>query len=160
MAGETITKKVASLAELYLEENNLELWDIEFLKEGRDWFLRIYIDKKSHDNADDCISIDDCQEVSRFIGEKLDEKDLIEQNYYLEVSSPGMDRKLITKEHFQRYLGSEINVRLYKSVEGMKKFSAILKEIDDEGYRLITTEGKEIHVEKNILAQARLKPDF
>ena len=160
MAKETITKQVASLAEPYLKKNNLELWDIEFLKEGKEWFLRIYVDRKSHDSADDYISIDDCQEFSRFIGEKLDEQDFIEQNYYLEVSSPGMDRKLITEEHFQRYLGSEIDVKLYKTTEGIKKFSAILKEIDDKGYRFITTDGKDIYVEKNILAQARLKPDF
>ena len=75
----------------FLEESGLELYNVEFVKEGRDWFLRVYIDKLSP-SEEEYVSTDDCEKVSRFLSDQLDRLDLIEQNYYLEVSSPGMDR--------------------------------------------------------------------
>ena len=124
MGKKKITDVVTELAGEYLSENGYELYNTEFVKEGRDWFLRVYIDKapvaetegaETEGEAEEqaYISTEDCEKVSRFLSEKIDESDPIEQNYYLEVSSPGMDRPLITPEHYERYVGHEVEIRLY-----------------------------------------------
>ena len=89
-----VTDLVEEIAAPFLEENGLELYHTEFLKEGRDWFLRVYIDKKEG-QEEEYVSTDDCEKVSRFLSDELDRIDPIEQNYYLEVSSPGLDRELL-----------------------------------------------------------------
>ena len=98
---------------------------MEFVKEGRDWFLRVYIDKLSA-SAEEYISTDDCEKVSRFLSEELDRLDPIEQNYYLEVSSPGMDRQLLTERHYEKYTGRQVEVKLYEAVDGRKTFEGVL----------------------------------
>lgn len=102
MAKKKITVLAEELLSGFLQEEGLELYHSEFVKEGKDWFLRIYIDKPEGEGY---IGTEDCEKVSRFLSEKLDEADPVEQNYYLEVSSPGMDRELVKPEHYQRYLG-------------------------------------------------------
>ena len=82
------------------------------------------------------ISTEDCEKVSRFLSEKLDEADPIEQNYYLEVSSPGMDRPLIRPEHYARYVGEEVEIRLYKAVDGVKNIQGVLESFDPESEAL------------------------
>ena len=129
MAKKKITEVVAELAGDFLKENGYELYNTEFVKEGRDWFLRVYIDKTA-DAA--YISTEDCETVSRFLSEALDEADPIEQNYYLEVSSPGMDRPLITPEHYERYVGHEVEIRLYKAIDGVKNINGVLESFDRE----------------------------
>ena len=138
MGKKKITDVVAELAGDYLAENGYELYNTEFVKEGRDWFLRVYIDKapvaetKGEPEEQTYISTEDCEKVSRFLSEKLDESDPIEQNYYLEVSSPGMDRPLITPEHYERYVGHEIEIKLYKAIDGVKNISGVLESFDKE----------------------------
>ena len=100
MAKKKITDTVEELLADFLEREGYELYDCEFVKEGRDWFLRVYVDRTAEGEY---IGTEDCEKVSRFLSEKLDEADPIEQNYYLEVSSPGMDRKLMKREHYARY---------------------------------------------------------
>ena len=129
MAKKKITDVVAELAGDFLAENGYELYNTEFVKDGRDWFLRVYIDKAQ---ADEYVSTEDCEKVSRFLSEKLDESDPIEQNYYLEVSSPGMDRPLITPEHYARYVGEEVEIRLYKAIDGVKNIQGTLESFDAE----------------------------
>ena len=125
---------MAEISADFLAENGYELYNTEFVKEGRDWFLRVYVDKVQDAEAGELqyISTEDCEKVSRFLSDKLDEADPIEQNYYLEVSSPGMDRPLITPEHYERYVGHEVEIRLYKAVDGVKNITGVLESFDRE----------------------------
>ena len=134
MAKKKITEVVAELAGEFLAENGYELYNTEYVKEGRDWFLRVYIDKvqAAEQEEQSYISTEDCEKVSRFLSEKLDETDPIEQNYYLEVSSPGMDRPLVRPEHYERYVGEEVEIRLYKSMDGVKNIQGVLESFDRE----------------------------
>ena len=108
-----VVSLVEDLTEDFLKENDLMLWDCEFVKEGRDWFLRVYVDRTDGEY----VSTDDCEKVSQFLSDAMDERDPIEQNYYLEVSSPGMDRELIKPEHFAACLGQEVEVRTYVPIK-------------------------------------------
>lgn len=134
-------KKISTLAEQLLEDKLKEkgflLWNIEFVKEVKDWFLRVYIDKEGG------ISLQDCEEISRFLSEKLDEEDVIEQNYFLEVSSPGLERVLVEKWHYEAYIGKEINLKLYKAESGRKNFQCKLLSVGEACI--------EVEVEKDIL---------
>ena len=131
MAKKKVTELVADISAGFLEENGLELYHCEFVKEGRDWFLRVFIDKAG-DGADEYVSTDDCELVSRFLSEKLDEADPVVQNYYLGVSSPGMDRTLYKPQDFARFAGKQVDVTLYKGMDGKKVFSGALKGLIDE----------------------------
>lgn len=159
MAKVKIKDVVADLLQDYLDERGLELWNVEFVKEVKDWFLRVYIDKKSHDK-EDYISIEECEDVSRHLSELLDENDPIEQNYYLEVSSPGMDRELITEEHYKRYIGSIVDMKLYKAIDGKKVITAILDGIDDENYYLLDDDKNKLTIAKSQVAKTKLAVVF
>ena len=159
MAKKKIKDVVAEILETYLDERGLELWNVEFVKEVKDWFLRVYIDKKSHVEGE-YISISECEEVSRYLSEILDQDDPIEQNYYLEVSSPGMDRELITPAHYERYVGSLVDMKLYKAVDGRKNITAVLNKIDEENYYLVDENDNELVVEKSQVAKTRLAVVF
>ncbi len=119
-------KKVVDIVEEILapffEEEGYVLYHKEFVKEGPDWFLRVFIEKKPGEGSiwPENVSAKDCEIVSKYLSRELDIIDPIEQNYYLEVSSPGMGRPLLTDEHFRRYEGHLIDIRLYKSIEGKK----------------------------------------
>ena len=133
MAKKKVTEIAEELLADFLEHEGYELYHSEFVKEGSDWFLRIYIDLKQDESGEErYVSTDDCEKVSRFLSEKLDESDPIEQNYYLEVSSPGMDRPLITPEHYARYVGEEVEIRLYKAIDGVKNIQGTLESFDAE----------------------------
>ena len=130
MAKQKITDVTAEILKDFLDENGYELYHSEFVKEGKDWFLRVYIDLKEPEPADASpkyVSTDDCEKVSRYLSEKLDEVDPVQQNYYLEVSSPGMDRPLIRPEHYARYVGEEIELKFYKAKNGVKNIEGVLK---------------------------------
>ena len=129
MAKKKITEIAAEMMADFLAVEGYELYNIEFVKEGKDWFLRVYVDMASGEGY---IGTEDCEKVSRFLSEKLDEEDPIEQNYYLEVSSPGMDRPLLTKAHYERYVGSEVEIRLYKGKDGTKNIQGVLDSIEGE----------------------------
>ena len=105
----------------YLPENGYELWNVEYVKEGSDFYLRVYIDTLGGG-----IGTDDCERVSKYLSEALDKADPIESGYYLVVSSPGMDRPLLTDEHFKRYRGVPVDVSLYRAIGGKKKISGLL----------------------------------
>lgn len=158
MAKKKITDVVAELSGDFLAENGYELYNTEFVKEGRDWFLRVYIDKLE---AGTYISTEDCEKVSRFLSEKLDEADPIEQNYYLEVSSPGMDRPLIKPEHYERYVGEEVEIRLYKAIDGVKNLQGVLERFDKEnGEVAVTMDGKTYELTLADIAKAKLAVVF
>ncbi|MCQ2546012.1 MAG: ribosome maturation factor RimP [Clostridia bacterium] len=129
MAKKKITDLVSELLGDFLAENGYELYNTEYVKEGRDWFLRVYVDLAKGEDEDGnpvYIGTEDCEKVSRYLSEKLDEADPIEQNYFLEVSSPGMDRPLITPEHYEKYVGSAVDVKLYKGMDGTKNIEGEL----------------------------------
>ncbi|MGN0733980.1 MAG: ribosome maturation factor RimP [Emergencia sp.] len=125
MAKKRINETIAEIAEEFLTNEGLELYNVEFVKEGKDWFLRVYIDKLS-DDTEEYVSTDECEKVSRFLSDELDRLDPIEQNYYLEVSSPGMDRQLIEPKHYAKYAGKLVEVKLYRGVNGKKLYEGIL----------------------------------
>lgn len=142
MAKKKIKDIIEEISADFLQENSLELYNVEFLKEGRDWFLRVYIDKISEEE-EVYVDTDDCEKVSRFLSEQLDEIDPIEQNYYLEVSSPGMDRELLTPEHYERFAGKLVEVKLYKGVDGKKVYEGILTGLIDGSVVIKDEEDKE-----------------
>lgn len=130
MAKHKITTQVSDFIQNFLDDNGLEIYDVEFVKEGKDWFLRVYIDKQDG-QEEEYVSCDDCELVSRYLSEKLDEADIIEQNYYLEVSSPGMDRAIRNEKEYARYSGRLVDVSLYKAIDGQKKFEGTLKGLEN-----------------------------
>lgn len=139
MAKKKITELVEAEISHFLDKEGYELYHIEFIKEGKDWFLRVYIEKKpdADGNYTKKITTDDCEIVSRFLGERLDEIDPIVQNYYLEVSSPGMDRQLLKDEHYERYRGELIVLKFYRAIEGKKTVEGRLIDKNDD---IITVE--------------------
>lgn len=157
MAKKKITEIAAEMMADFLQQEGYELYNIEFVKEGKDWFLRVYVDMASGEGY---IGTEDCEKVSRFLSEKLDEEDPIEQNYYLEVSSPGMDRPLLTKAHYERYVGSEVEIRLYKGKDGTKNIQGVLNSIDGETVTVTDHDNKEWKLELSEIAKANLAVIF
>lgn len=129
MAKKKITQLVEDILADFLEQEGYELYNTEFVKEGKDWFLRVYVDKAAEGEY---VSTEDCEKVSRYLSEKLDEADPVEQNYYLEVSSPGMDRQLVKPEHYRRFCGSEVEIKLYKARDGVKNIQGVLEEFSGD----------------------------
>ena len=152
MANKTVSL-VEDLIADFLKEIDLFLWDAEFVKEGRDWYLRLFIDRTDGEY----VSTDDCEMVSEYLSKQLDERDPIEQNYYLEVSSPGLDRELRTPEHFARYMGSLVDVRLYKAAGGSKEHTGVLIAHDERGTTIKDEQsGEELFIAAGNLAKVNL----
>ena len=128
MAG--IAEKVFELVKPNAEELGLTLWDVKFLKEGASYYLRIFIDKQ------DGVSIDDCTNMSHSVDPILDEADLIDKAYYLEVCSTGLERELTRPEHFNYLKGEEIILALYKAKDGSKTHIGILEDYDGETLKI------------------------
>ena len=125
MAEGNIETRVEKRLRPIIEDLNYDLYDVQFVKEGKDYYLRIIIDK------DGTIDIKDCEIVNNAINDILDEEDYIKEQYYLEVSSPGLERILRKKEHFLKQIGNEINVKLFKAINKEKELKGILKEYND-----------------------------
>ena len=125
MARKKITDYVAAWMEEFAKDHPYELSRCEFIKEADTWYLRVYVDKLEEEGYG-YMSSDDCETVSRFLSARLDEEDPIAQNYYLEVSSPGLDRPLLCEKDFIRFTGSLVEVKLYKAVNGKKSFQGEL----------------------------------
>ncbi|MBQ3932392.1 MAG: ribosome maturation factor RimP [Lachnospiraceae bacterium] len=150
---EDYVTRTEALVTPFIQENNFELVDTEFVKEGGNYYLRVYIDKPGG------INIDDCELISRALSDKLDEEDYIEEAYILEVSSPGLGRPLKKEKDYQRALGEEIEIKLYKAMDKVKEFQGILKSYDDETVT-IEENGNDITFEKKNIAIIRLAIDF
>ena len=154
MNNKEIVKTVKKAVESNLEYKGFELVDVEFVKEGPNNFLRIYIDKPGG------ITIDDCQVVSEVINDKLDEIDPIEQSYFLEVSSPGLDRPLKTDKDLKRNLGKDIELKLYQSVEGKKKLLGELISFCEETIKILEDEIGEIDILRTNISKINLAIKF
>lgn len=135
------------------QANGVEIYDVEYVKEGSDWYLRAFIDKPEG------VNIGDCENVSRALSDKLDEADFIEDAYILEVSSPGLGRALKKDRHLKKSLGEEVEIRLYKPVDKCKEFSGKLTGFDAEHIIIETTE-KEMTFARKEIALIRLALDF
>ncbi|MDD2216651.1 MAG: ribosome maturation factor RimP [Eubacteriales bacterium] len=158
MKKKKITELVKEELRPFLEQENYQLYNIEFIKEGKEWYLRIFIEKAPGSDRDwpENVSTDDCEKVSRYISEKLDLLDPIDQNYYLEVSSPGMDRLLLKDEDYKRYQGQLVDIKLYKSIDGKKNITGKLLGIC-EGYIDIEDEkGNPMHLSCENVSMTRL----
>lgn len=137
-----------------IEANNFELVDVEYVKEGGNYYLRVYIDKNGG------ITVDDCEIVSRALGDLLDEKDPIEDSYILEVSSPGLGRPLKKDKDFKRSIGMEVEIHLYKSIDKQKDFAGILKEYSETDVTIEIDENSTMKFERKDIALIRLAFDF
>lgn len=130
----SVAEKVFSLIEDTVQDQNVRLWDVRFVKEGASWYLRVIID------SDSGISIDDCTNVHHAIDPILDEADPIDRSYYLEVCSPGLERELTRDEHFAAMAGQKVKLRLYKARDGVKEFAGLLRYGDKEKVILLVGE--------------------
>ena len=148
-----VTELVAEFARPIVEAHGCELWDVEYVREGSEYFLRLYLDKEGG------VDINDCEAVSRAVDPILDEKDPIPGSYHFEVCSAGLERVLKRPADFQRFMGSSITVKLYRPRNGLKEIPCVLKAYD-EG-KLTVEAGKEtITFEKSEVAQVRLRVEF
>ena len=148
-----ITEQVWQFAEPLVQAQGCSLWDVEYVREGGEWFLRLYIDK------DGGVDIDDCEAVSRAVDPVLDEKDPIPESYRFEVCSAGLERVLKRPSDFERYLGEPVLVKLYRPKDGRKEFPGVLKGYKD-GDVTISAGGQEITFEKAEVALVRLRVEF
>ena len=148
-----VTELVESFAKPIVEAHGCELWDVEYVREGGEYFLRLYLDKEGG------VTIDDCEAVSRAVDPVLDEKDPIEGSYHFEVSSAGLERALKRPKDFERFLGSPITVKLYRPRNGLKEIPCVLKAYDNG--QVTVEAGKEtITFEKSEVALVRLRVEF
>lgn len=141
-------EKVYSLIEETVKNEGVTLWDVRFLKEGANWYLRVFIDKPEG------ISIDDCTAVSHAIDPIIDEADPIDKSYFLEVCSPGIERELTRPWHYEAVLGEKIKIKLYKALDGKKEFTGLLKTSGDT--LIIETETGEMTFPKEAVSKAYL----
>lgn len=151
---EIYEQKTEELLIPIVEEHGFELVDVEYVKEGGNWYLRAYIDKPGG------IAVDDCEVVSRALSDLLDEKDFIEESYILEVSSPGLGRPLKKEKDFQRSLGKEVEVRTYRAIDRQKEFTGVLKDFDKNIVTIEFEDGQTKTFEKSEIALIRLAFDF
>lgn len=150
---EEYESKTEELVMPLIEQNNFELVDVEYVKEGSNWYLRVYIDKENG------INVDDCELISRALSDLLDEKDFIEEAYILEVSSPGLGRPLKKEKDFARSIGEEVEIKLYRMKDGRKDYKGVLKAYDKESVT-IDEDDTEIVFLRSEIALIRLAFDF
>ncbi len=148
-----IEQRCETLVQPILDAHEFELWDVEYVKEGANYYLRVYADKPGG------ITIDDCVTISRALEAKLDAEDFIEEAYILEVSSPGLGRPLKRERDFARSLGSSVEVKLYKPINQQKEFTGILKSYTDDMV-VLESEETELELKRSDIALIRLAFDF
>ena len=151
---ETYESRVEAFLLPLLEENKFELVDVEYVKEAGTWYLRAYIDKEGG------IAVDDCELISRRLGDWLDQKDFIVGSYILEFSSPGLGRPLKKEKDFARSIGKDVDVRLYRQRDGQKEFTGRLSSYDGDTVTLQMEDGSQMTFERSGIALIRLSFDF
>ena len=153
MNNNALIEKIETLVKPIADELNYEVYHIEFVKENNEFYLRIYIDKEEG------ISITDCEALSRRVSDVLDVEDPIDKAYYLEVSSPGLNRRLFTDEHFKKFLGREVLVKLNGNIEGKKNIKGLLKEVSEENI-IVEDDEKAITIPKSKIKAANLEGEI
>lgn len=147
--GNTVSR-VYEIVAPYAKELGLDIWDIRFVKEGTDWYLRIFIDKEGG------VSIDDCVDLTHAVTKPLDEADPISQSYTLEVSSPGVERELVTDRHFEQSVGEKVMLRLIRPIEKVRDFSGTLMAYESGVIILELPDGEELTVNKKDTSYVKL----
>ncbi len=151
--SQNVPSKVEDLIKPIIEEHNYDLVDVVYAKEGKEWYLRVFIDKTEG------ITLDDCELISREVGQLLDTIDPIKTTYILEVSSPGIDRPLKKEKDFLRFVGNKVIIKTFETINGQKAFKGQLKEFK-EGIVTIIVDGKDIDISLDKIASANLTVDF
>lgn len=151
---EDYESRTEKLLEPIMKETNFELVDVEYVKEGGNFFLRVYIDKPGG------ITIDDCEHVSRALSDLLDKHDFIPDAYILEVSSPGLGRQLKKDKDFARSIGEEVEIKLYKAINKQKDIFGILKAYDKDTITIQLEDESDMILERKDIALIRLALDF
>ena len=126
MKNDALVTQIYEMVKPIADELNYEIYHIEYVKENGEYYLRIYIEKEGG------ITLNDCEALSRRVSDLMDEKDPIAEAYFLEVSSPGLNRTLFTEAHYKRFVGREVMVKLTKAIEGKKSIKGILKEVNED----------------------------
>ena len=126
MKNDALVNEIYEMVKPIADELNYDIYHVEYVKENGELYLRIYIEK------DGGITLSDCEALSRRVSDLMDEKDPIKDPYFLEVSSPGLNRTLFTEEHYKRFIGREVMVKFTKSVDGKKSVKGILKEVNED----------------------------
>ncbi len=152
-AGQIYEEKTETLLTPIAERYGVEIYDIEYVKEGSDWYLRAYIDKPGG------VNINDCEMVSRALSDELDREDFIKDAYILEVSSPGLGRALKKDKHLAGSIGEDVEIKTYKPIDKQKEFCGVLKAFDDNTITISVDDEEKIFARKDI-AIIRLALDF
>lgn len=126
MKNDALVNEIYEMVKPIADELNYDIYHVEYVKENGELYLRIYIEK------DGGITLSDCEALSRRVSDLMDEKDPIKDPYFLEVSSPGLNRTLFTEEHYKRFIGREVMVKFTKSVDGKKNIKGILREVNED----------------------------
>lgn len=150
----SIELTIEELVSPIVDDKGFEIVDIEYVKEAGEYYLRIFLDKEGG------ISLNDCESVSRELSEILDVKDPIKDNYFLEVSSPGLDRPLKKDKDFLRYKGRDIEIKLYKPLNGSKQFEGQLVGLDEDKNIVVVIDNNEVEFNKKDVALVRLAIKF
>ncbi|WP_249323347.1 ribosome maturation factor RimP [Wansuia hejianensis] len=149
-----ILKNVRNISESITKQLGFELVDLEYVKEFGSYFLRVYIDKLGG------VTLDDCREVSELLGKKLDEEDLIKVAYYLEVSSPGLDRPLKTDNDLRRNLNKDIEIKLYKALNNKKMYEGMLSDFNEKEVIIIEDDDNQVKIPRDYISIIKLKIVF
>lgn len=150
----SIELTIEELVSPIVDDKGFEIVDIEYVKEAGEYYLRIFLDKEGG------ISLNDCESVSRELSEILDVKDPIKDNYFLEVSSPGLDRPLKKDKDFLRYKGRDIEIKLYKPLNGSKQFEGQLVGLNEDKNIVVVIDNNEVEFNKKEVALVRLAIKF
>lgn len=154
MKKNDIEQLTFKITEPIVEELDMELVDIEYIKEGPNMYLRVYIDKKGG------VNLDDCQKVSEKVSEELDRKDPISENYFLEISSPGIDRPLKNDKDLERNIGKDVEINLYKAIDGKKMLTGKLLKYDEDNIYIESSSLEEESIERSVISKINLAVNF
>jgi len=151
---EEYEQKTERLLEPIIKANHFELYDVEYVKEGGNWFLRVFLDKEGG------ITVDDCVLISRSLSDLLDKEDYIPDSYILEVSSPGLGRQLKKDKHFEKNIGEEVEIKLYKQIDKKKEFTGVLVSFDQTILTIELEDQIKMDIPRANIAMVRLAFDF
>ncbi len=158
MHKEEIRSKIEEMLSDYLAEKDLEIYQIQYKKEGPDWKLKLVLDK-TENAEDEYVNIEECEDVSRFLSDKLDDEDFIDRAYLLEVSSPGLDRELIKDSDFRRFAGRPVEIKLYEAIDGNKKLEGTLIGKDGDIVK-VEADGQTIELQAKKISKINLAVIF
>lgn len=159
MSKKDITAKVLQILDEHLEGKDLEVYSVDYRKEGPDMKLEVILDKPAN-SEDEYVSIVECEEATRYLSDKLDEVDIIDGSYMLEVGSPGLDRELIKESDFVRFQGRIVDVNLYAAIDGAKQLTGELVSADDDAVTIRDEGGNEIKIERSKVSKISLAVIF